>query len=168
MRRPPRRLRRATGADMPEWRDIAGFDGRYRVSDEGVVWSTRLGRALRPGRKPSGHLSVCLGKGNSRDLHVLVLEAFAGQRPAGAVGRHLDGDAGNNRLCNLEWSTYSANGRDKKWHAGQANYKLSPEQSAKMRTLRKTGMTLTQLAAQFGVSKSQVHNVVSGKHHADT
>lgn len=152
---------------MTEWRDIAGFEGRYLVSDEGDVWSIRSGRVLRPGRKSSGHLSVALGKGNSRDIHVLVLETFVCPRPSGAVGRHLDGDPGNNKLHNLEWSTYRVNGQDKKWHAGQANYRLSPEQVRVMRTLRNSGWKLKQLAERFSVSRSQAHNIVSGKQHTD-
>lgn len=152
---------------MPEWRDIVGFEGRYLVSDEGGVWSIRSGRALRPGRKPSGHLSVALGKGNSRDLHILVLEAFVCPRPSGAVGRHLDGNPGNNKLHNLEWSTYSVNGRDKKWHAGQQGYKLTPADVISIRRLRAEGFLLSHLAKQFGVCESTISNVALKVHHID-
>jgi hypothetical protein len=37
-------------------------------------------------------------------VHVLVLEAFAGPRPPGAVGRHLNGDKLDNRIKNLKWA----------------------------------------------------------------
>lgn len=110
---------------MENWKDIPGFEGRYQVSDLGRVRSldhrvrvvckgvdtTRLspGRILRPGRTKSGHVSVAIGRGNSRLVHQLVLEAFVGPRPDGYDTLHLNHRPDDNRLINLRYGTRSEN-----------------------------------------------------------
>jgi len=91
------------------WLPISGFD-KYEVSNLGRVKSHhRNGRILRPGLSNFGHLSVVLGRGNTRMVHALVLTAFAGPRPPGMECRHLDGDPTNNHFDNLRWGTRSEN-----------------------------------------------------------
>jgi hypothetical protein len=96
------------------WKPVVGFEQWYEVSDMGRVRSSRRGglRILRPGLSTGGHLSVALGRGNTRMVHALVLAAFVGPRPPGADSRHLDGNYINNRLDNLSWGTRSENIRD--------------------------------------------------------
>jgi hypothetical protein len=107
------------------WRDIPGFEGRYQVSDLGRVRSldhrvrlvvhgvetARLspGRILRPGAQASGHVTVALGRGNSRPVHQLVLAAFVGPCPAGQEVLHGNHQPADNRLDNLEYGTRSDN-----------------------------------------------------------
>ncbi|MEQ1519698.1 MAG: NUMOD4 motif-containing HNH endonuclease [Aestuariivirga sp.] len=109
------------------WKDVVGFEGAYQVSNLGRVRSldhrvrlvsrgvetTRLspGKILRPGTsKKSGHQSVLLGRGNSRPVHQLVLEAFVGPRPEGCIDTlHEDHDPSNNKLDNIRWGTRSEN-----------------------------------------------------------
>lgn len=57
----------------------------------------------------SGHVSVAVGKGNSRQVHALVLLAFVGPYPAGCEILHLDGNPTNNTLTNLRYGTRSEN-----------------------------------------------------------
>lgn len=45
-------------------------------------------------------------------IHTLVLEAFVGPRPEGAVCCHIDGDPTNNHVTNLRWGSYSDNNHD--------------------------------------------------------
>ena len=108
---------------VENWLPVVGHEGCYEVSDLGRVRSLdrmvphgrggglrlRKGQILRPGRKPSGHLSVALGKGNSADVHVLVLTAFRGPAPQGFWGLHSDDNPTNNVLSNLRWDTPGAN-----------------------------------------------------------
>jgi hypothetical protein len=116
------------------WKAVVGFEGQYEVSDKGRVrsldcervyerndqYSGRLitvrrrhkGRMLRPGRMPSGHLSVALGKGNSVCVHVIVLDAFIGPCPPGHESLHRDDVPSNNDLNNLRWGTRSENLHD--------------------------------------------------------
>lgn len=113
------------------WRPIVGHEGAYEVSDLGRVrsldrviscghWNKyakrfvqttrRLrGQMLRPGTKPSGHVSVALGKGNSQDVHRLVLEAFVGPCPPGQEALHENDSPADNALANLRWGTRGEN-----------------------------------------------------------
>jgi hypothetical protein len=104
---------RTFAPDEELWLPVPGFD-HYEVSNQGRVRSHRRGggRILRPGPSNYGHLSVVLGRGNTRMVHQLVLFAFVGPRPPGHDARHIDGDPANNRLENLCWGTRSENIRD--------------------------------------------------------
>lgn len=73
---------------------------------------TMRGRVLIPSEVHGGYLSVNLGAGVRRSVHTLVLEAFVGPRPEGAVCRHLNGNPKDNRLANLAWGTPGENRRD--------------------------------------------------------
>jgi hypothetical protein len=97
------------------WKSIPGYEGCYEISDQGQVRSFQRypqGRILRPGRMPSGHLSVALGRGNSQCVHKLVLLAFVGVAPDKHECRHLNGNPADNRLENLCWGTRSENIND--------------------------------------------------------
>ena len=104
-------------AARENWKPVAGFNGSYEVSDQGRVrsWRKRGGgrlaapRLLRPGRCKSGHMTVMLGRGNTRYVHHLVLEAFVGPRPEGLDGLHGPGGPGDNSLANLCWGTPEKN-----------------------------------------------------------
>jgi len=99
-------------ACMETWKVIPGYEGQYEVSDRGRVRSFRRGanpRVLKPGRMPSGHLSVALGRKNSQCVHKLVLLAFVGAAPNRHECRHLNGNPADNRLENLCWGTRREN-----------------------------------------------------------
>lgn len=152
---------------MEEWKWIPGYEGKYSVSDAGRVFSCVTGRVLKPGKMSGGHLSVALGRNNTRCVHELVLTAFRGERPKGYDGRHLNGVHTDNRLDNLEWATRSRNIQDKKWHAGSGNYKLSVDDVRKIKTGLAEGMTQSGLARMFGVCLTTVHNIAHGRVHKD-
>lgn len=111
---------------MEIWKAVPGHEGAYEVSNLGRVRSlerrVRLvpnpgvettrrvpPRILKPGRVKSGHVSVALGKGNSRLVHQLVLEAFVGPCPHGCETLHGNHKPWDNRLENLRWGTRSEN-----------------------------------------------------------
>lgn len=107
------------------WKDVPGYEGRYQASDIGRVRSvdhrvrvvphgvetTRLvrGRVLKPAATTSGHLTVCLGKGNTLSVHTLVMRTFRGEPPAGHEVLHDDHNPKNNVLSNLKYGTRSEN-----------------------------------------------------------
>lgn len=163
------------------WKAVPGFEGFYEVSDTGRVRSLPRvvvcsdgkekfyrGRVLRPGPRPSGHLTVSLC-GDSHNVHTLVLTAFVGPRPTPTtIARHLDGNEQNNRVGNLEWSNRVRNGQDKKWHRPPANYKLTPTSAAELKFLIKTKVfSEYRLAKLYGVSATTVSNIRKGVVHAD-
>lgn len=100
------------------WASISDHPN-YEVSDQGRVRS--LGTKGHPGRILNGsvgkygHIRVRLRTNGSTQrhfVHVLVMSAFAGPRPAGLQVRHLDGRAGNNSLSNLKYGTARENQLD--------------------------------------------------------
>lgn len=103
---------------------IPGYEGRYAVTDDGLVASYTCSNAahgvpiwLIPrwyGSK-SQYLSVKLckdGKYKTRPVHQLVLETFVGPRPQGMLALHHDDNANNNNLDNLYWGTHKQNVQD--------------------------------------------------------
>lgn len=118
--------------DDEQWKPVPGFEGYYEVSDLGRVRSfERLGPHWRGGQRRYGggllrtfpvnrtlkgsYLRVGLyrpGRRCARDVHLIVLEAFIGPRPAGMVCCHYNGDPKDNRLQNLRWDTIAANAAD--------------------------------------------------------
>ena len=125
-----------------QWADAVGFEGLYRVSDHGRVWSfpsTYTRHEWRKGTMQTvrvggnylrGHIRrengrpVCLlvsmidgaGKKHTVRVHKLVLEAFVGPAPAGMVCCHWNGDPTDNRIENLRWDTMKANQGDSARH----------------------------------------------------
>lgn len=163
---------------MDRWRDIPSEPG-YQVTSDGRVRSvtrvvrttnnqrrTYRGRELRPGRTASGHLTVACGRGNSRSVHVLVLEAFVGPRPEGMEGLHGNGKSEDNRLKNLRWGTRSENLIDNVKH-GKAL--LTEEQVIGIRRryvphCKDDGAIA--IAKELGVETYIVHSCLSGKNYA--
>lgn len=109
-----------------EWRDIAGLEGCYQVSNIGRVKSlTRTilvklsngkvyprsltGRILRQKRDKDGYLFVCLGKSATRKVHRLVAESFIPNPNYLPVINHKDENKANNFVANLEWCTIDYN-----------------------------------------------------------
>lgn len=100
------------------WKPIPGYEPKYEVSDAGNVrsrdhWDGRrnvTGRQLRPGTQSKcGHVTVSLGRHNSKTVHSLVLLAFVGARPDGHDVLHMNHVASDNRLVNLRYGTRSEN-----------------------------------------------------------
>jgi len=100
-----------------QWKFVAGYEGRYEVSDQGRVRNARTGRILAIALSP--YAEVPLGQGKKGRIHKLVAEAFLGP----ADGRwvlHNDDDKANCRLSNLRYGTPAENSRD--WSERQTDY----------------------------------------------
>lgn len=98
------------------WRDIAGYEGRYQVSDEGGIWSVTKNRPMTPYLHAVGYLAVGLWDGERRAtayLHRLIADAFLGPAPSCSHEVcHTDGDPINNAVDNLRWGTRADNMHD--------------------------------------------------------
>ena len=163
---------------LPEW-------PAYAVSNHGRVkrlvsrTSAKAGAILRQcergGHRPgTGYLAVDLSNGPIRktvSVHILVANAFIGERPLGMVPNHKDGDRNNNCADNLEWATQSRNVKhaydiglsDAKGECnGQA--KLTSDQVRKIRRLS-TGRRgeIAAFAVRFNISPRQVSDIIKGK-----
>lgn len=111
--------------EIENWADILGYEGLYMISDQGRVLSCEREKELRGGYKrymPSkiksslldkyGYPSIKLcknGKKSPFTVHRLVANAFIPNPKEKATVNHINGIKHDNRICNLEWNTYSEN-----------------------------------------------------------
>lgn len=91
------------------WKPVYGAEGRYEVSNTGLVRSVRYLRPMKPHVNKNGHMSLNFaseknGRQTTRMIAREVLSAFVGP-PESENSRavHIDGNPGNNNLENLKW-----------------------------------------------------------------
>lgn len=84
------------------WKDVVGYEGRYKVSNMGNVYSSRKRGTLKPHIDKDGYLRVGIC-GRVRGIHQLVYEAFYGPllQSDGLVVDHINSDRQDNRAANL-------------------------------------------------------------------
>src|SRR5262252_4940755 len=95
-----------------QWRDIAGYDGVYQVSDQGQVRNTQTNKILQPVRIKNGRLYISLSNDGFQrkcTVHSLVASAFLGECPPDHEITHKDGDYTHNDVSNLEYVTRREN-----------------------------------------------------------
>lgn len=96
---------------MEEWKDIKNFEGLYRVSNTGKVFSVKSNKILKTTLDKYGYKRVTLynGKRYYKTIHRLVAQAYLKPKKGCNVVNHLDSDKLNNNVDNLEWTTVSGN-----------------------------------------------------------
>ena len=161
-------------ATMENWRDIPGYDGRYRASNLGRIKaiaktiarkSTDCRKAyvlpekiLAQGATFSGHMTVHLAR-NLLYVHRVILIAFVGPAEKYALDtrvecRHLDGNPRNNALVNLAWGTVRENRADRRRLGEKA--KLTKDQMLALQTDIQSGMLVKDAAAKYGIERHTV------------
>lgn len=163
-----------------EWRPVAGYEGRYFVSNYGRVKSymrkghfnercSEFAHLLRPRRSKNGYLSVQLcGSGISSHrtitIHRLVAAAFLDLED-GMVVNHIDGDKANNHVSNLEVVTYTENSK----HAIRTGLNRMPEKKFKPIAVLKGGHEVASFPSikaaceSLGLRSGDVCNTLAGR-----
>lgn len=171
------------------WLPVVGYEGLYEVSDLGRArsldrWVTQAtrgggtarhlyrGQFLRQHLRPDGYyLTVGLcrkGKHRTWCVHVLVARAFLGPAPAGAQVLHGPPGPLENGSAHLRYGTPKENSadelRDGTRRRGEemAAAKLTETIVREARLRQLAGTSIRQLAEEYHVSESGMHQAVSG------
>lgn len=149
------------------YRSIRNYEGLYRVSNHGNVYSIRSKKLLRP-RERAGYYRVVLqddGVTAQYFIHRLVLETFVGPCPAGMECRHLNGDRIDNRVENLAWGTRQQNAYDRIAHGTQVRgmthhkSKLTDSDVAEIRRRIAAGERGVDVARAFSITPAEVSKI---------
>ena len=171
--------------DGKKFRSIEGYEGRYAVSDCGLVYS--IPRVDERGKNRGGHymktrvcpahgyvtVKLCSGLGMYRlhKVHLLVINAFGPKKPfEGALCRHLDDVKTHNKIGNLVWGTAKQNRADAKKTGlvaiGERNGggKLTSDLVREIKNMAaNTNLNNKQIGEKFSVSGVMVGRIISGK-----
>lgn len=161
---------------MEIWKDIAGYEKLYQVSNRGRVKSLpRNGtgakeKILTLHKDSKGVYNVSLSKNGERKIayvHRLVAEAFLPNPFNLPQVWHIDGNSENNEVDNLIWCTQEFIMNQLRLTLKvkpNANKKLSDDDIDMIRTIYKKGDSVfgvTALAKQYQVSKSTISYIVN-------
>jgi hypothetical protein len=173
------------------WRPVLHYEGYYEVSNFGRVRSldriyeyqsknqttefrcqkTKRGKILAQVNRGRGYLCVSLYKAGKTKLvntHILVAEAFLGERLTNLFVNHKDGNKANNNLSNLEWVTTSQNHKHAVDTLGllrgekHGMAKLSESDVFLIKQLIMEGVSAASIAKDFPVSESQIKKIRNG------
>lgn len=161
--------------DMNIRKDVVGYEGRYTVTETGMVWSSKTKRWLKPRMHTGGYLRVNLYTGespkNPKDfyIHRLVGEAFLQKEEGQDEVNHIDGNKTNNNVSNLEWVTDKQNKRHAietglwKNPKGATHHWSTISDTTVINILHCKGESPRKVAKAFGVSRMYVVLVWDGK-----
>lgn len=159
------------------WKDIEGYEGRYQVSDTGLVRSLLHGepRVLKNTKTHQGYQRVGLAYGRSKQkkalVHRLVAKAFIPNRQTKPYVNHINGNKKNNQVSNLEWCTQSENVQHSYDTGLQVfvrgnehfNSKLTENKVREIRKLWDTGLYLQkEIGIKFGVNQQTISRAIRG------
>lgn len=174
------------------WKDIEGYEGLYKISTFGRVYSygkitkksvngkiiKNIGGMLKISANHCGYVQVSLYNHNSvfkrLTVHRLVAKTFIPNPLALPCVNHKDGNPLNNNIDNLEWVTFSENTLhaiklgliDLSYLNGQTNGKAKLTE-ADVIHIRKlyftTDINTEELAKLFHVTSPQTSNIINYK-----
>lgn len=157
------------------WQDIKGYEGLYKISYNGIVYSVRTDKYLSPGfTKATGYLSVVLVN-EQRDkstyyIHRLVGEHHVSNPENKPLINHKYGYKLNNHKDIIEWATFKENNN----HAiswGLRKVKLTPELIASIVSEHVKGdkdKGAKALAMKYNLNKSTIHEILNKYKYAST
>ena len=154
------------------WKDIHRYEGRYKISNTGRVFSSNRyygSRILKTRLSQFGYPYVVLCVNQNRKtivVHRLVALAFLDKPKDKNNVNHIDGDKTNNKVENLEWCNASENqlhavrtGLRKKLSGSDAtNVKLSVEEVIYIRKNFKL-KTKKYLSEKFNITVSNIYKI---------
>jgi hypothetical protein len=160
---------------MEKWLDIVGYEGKYKVSDNGRIKSyltSKKGILRKISDNGYGYMFLALCKNGVKKkhrVHRLVTMAFIPNLENKPCINHINGIKSDNSVQNLEWCTHSANNK----HAYEkglnntignkhASFVTANEIRRKKAT---TKISQRELAKQFCICESSISKIINYKTH---
>lgn len=163
---------------MEIWKDVKGFEGRYKISNHGRLMSINsrysedhiLDTCIN---RPNGYYATALKSAPKKrhvTIHTLVAENFLEKPDKKSICvNHKDGNKLNNHVSNLEWITRSENTKHA-YITGLSNTKGNKngrvkitETQAHAIKYKLIGFTQRELGKIFGVSHIQIGRIINGE-----
>jgi hypothetical protein len=145
-----------------KWTDVEGYDGWYKVSTSGQIWSAYSDKVIKfTPHIYSGYLKARLknpftDSGDTLYLHRIVAKAFLPNPLNKPQVNHNDGNRENCSVWNLAWMTEEENMRHAQMH-GLGNVKLKPiEVQSIFYLCWASDKNQDEIAAMYGVSRGTV------------
>lgn len=155
-----------------EWKDVAGYEGLYRVSTQGRVYSYYSEKVL-DAVLSEGYPKVGLYKNgvlSRRYVHRLVATAFV--PGSGECVNHKDGNRANNAHSNIEWCSRSYNnthsyrvlGHKPNGGPNGSRHLMAILNETQVRIIRRLvrdhGLTRVDVSRFFGVDQSTICKIM--------
>jgi len=164
--------------DREIWKDIAGYENLYQVSNLGNVRSLHFNNTpkiqqLKPCKRNAGYFCVNLskeGKALKYNIHRLVAIAFIPNQENKKIINHIDGIKSHNLIDNLEWVTHAEN----EYHAQINKLKASGEKHGmakltelQVRDIRKINslglFSRKQISEVYNMTPESIGNILNNK-----
>lgn len=105
-----------------QWLDVEGFEGRYKVSNKGRIYSVLKDELVKPASDKLGYKYLTLSKNRkklTRKVHRLVAAAFLIRLPGRNSVNHIDKKSYHNCVCNLQYVSARENNRHARGYKGE-------------------------------------------------
>lgn len=90
------------------WKDVIGYEGYYKISNMGNVFSIKSNRLMKKNINNRGYERVTI-KYKQISVHRIVCDAFLDKSENKNIVNHINGIKHDNRVDNLEWVTSRGN-----------------------------------------------------------
>jgi hypothetical protein len=152
------------------WKDIKGYEGRYKISNLGRVYSYRSRKKMKTSTSSRGYIQIVLG-GKCFFVHKLVARNFIPNPDNKPFINHKDGVKTNNLPSNLEWCTASENSQ----HSFKAGLQINPRGEEHRKTKLKNadvlkiielsgkGLSSKDIGKKFNLSYQSVYEILTGR-----
>lgn len=163
---------------IEEWRDIAGYEGYYQVSNFGKVRSVGRyvkckgsnyieGRIMKPNMDKYGYFKILLCKNNKYKtftIHRLVAETFKPNPHNYPTVDHINRIKTDNRADNLRWAPWELQAKNRKERV-QLNQKSTSkpvEQYTKDMVFVAEYPSVSEASRKTGINKSNISSCCNG------
>ena len=135
------------------------YKDKYIVYEDGNVYSLSKNKMMKPTLQKNGYCKIYICNKNTW-LHRFIMEAFNGK--SDLTVDHIDGNAQNNNLSNLEYVTQAENTRRMFERVGTSHLKnnLNGERCGCKKLVYK-GLkfnSINELARKIGLNRNTVKN----------